>query len=74
MSHRLLFKPDAEHMRQGAKPWTFVATGTPFREELPIRTDAVWVEACLNAWLPALAESGLAVPDRRLRAGRGNGP
>ncbi|MFD8813224.1 hypothetical protein ACFV23_17460 [Streptomyces sp. NPDC059627] len=36
----VLFKADAERMRDGVRPWTFVASGDPFREDLLVRTDA----------------------------------
>ncbi|MFE6807701.1 hypothetical protein ACFVEN_39505 [Streptomyces sp. NPDC057681] len=59
----MLFKADAERMRDGAKPWTFVASGAPFRDDLLVRTDAVSVEACLEVWLPQPREFGLVIPD-----------
>ncbi|EST31487.1 hypothetical protein [Streptomyces roseochromogenus] len=59
----VLFKADAERMRDGVKPWTFVASGNPFREDLLVRTDAVSVEACLDACLPRLREFGLVIPE-----------
>ncbi|WBP92048.1 hypothetical protein [Kitasatospora cathayae] len=59
----VLFKTDAERMRDGTKPWTFVASGAPFRDDLLVRTDAVSVEACLEVCLPRLREYGLVIPD-----------
>ncbi|MFD6435538.1 hypothetical protein [Streptomyces venezuelae] len=59
----VLFKADADRMREGRKPWTFVASGSPFREELLVRTDAVSVEACLETCLPQLRERGLVIPE-----------
>ncbi|MEU0038390.1 MULTISPECIES: hypothetical protein [unclassified Streptomyces] len=59
----VLFKADAERMREGVKPWTFVASGAPFHDDLLVRTDAVSVEACLEVCLPRLRGFGLAVPE-----------
>lgn len=59
----VLFKADAERMREGTRPWTFVATGAPFHEDLLVRTDAVSVEACLEVCLPQLRECGLVIPE-----------
>ncbi|MDQ1025623.1 hypothetical protein QF035_003205 [Streptomyces umbrinus] len=59
----VLFKADAERMREGTRPWTFVATGVPFHEDLLVRTDAVSVEACLEVCLPQLREYGLVIPE-----------
>lgn len=59
----VLFKVDAERMRDGTKPWTFVASGAPFREDLLVRTDAASVEACLGVCLPQLRELGLVIPE-----------
>ncbi|MER6029836.1 hypothetical protein [Streptomyces sp. NPDC001851] len=59
----VLFKADAERMREGVKPWTFVASGAPFHEDVLVRTDAVSVAACLAACLPRLREFGLVVPE-----------
>ncbi|MEU8034427.1 hypothetical protein [Streptomyces sp. NPDC049099] len=59
----VLFKVDAERMRDGAKPWTLVASGAPFRDDLLVRTDAVSLEACLDVCLPRLHELGLVIPD-----------
>lgn len=42
----VLFKADAERMRDGGKPWTFVASGVPFHEDLLVRTT-------LPLWRPA---------------------
>ncbi|MET8291730.1 hypothetical protein ABZV80_42250, partial [Streptomyces sp. NPDC005132] len=52
-----------ERMREGRKPWTFVASGNPFHEDLLVRTDAVSVEACLKTCLPQLRERGLIIPE-----------
>ncbi|MFE7585582.1 hypothetical protein ACFU5Y_28900 [Streptomyces gardneri] len=57
----VLFKADAERMREGRKPWTFVASGGPFHEDLLVRTDAASVEACLKICLPLLRDRGLIV-------------
>ncbi|MFJ9871236.1 hypothetical protein [Streptomyces sp. NPDC101165] len=59
----VLFKVDAERMRDGTKPWTFVASAAPFRDDLLVRTDAVSLEACLDVCLPQLRELGLVIPD-----------
>ncbi|MGW1957861.1 hypothetical protein ACWCPI_34825 [Streptomyces sp. NPDC001920] len=59
----VLFKVDAERMRDGTKPWTLVANGAPFRDDLLVRTDAVSLEACLAVCLPRLREFGLVIPD-----------
>lgn len=59
----VLFKADAERMREGVTPWTFVASGAPFHEDLLVRTDAASVEACLDVCLPQLREFGLVVPE-----------
>ncbi|MFF7127924.1 hypothetical protein ACF07Y_28225 [Streptomyces sp. NPDC016566] len=59
----VLFKIDAERMRDATKPWTFVASGAPFHDDLLIRTDAVSLEACLEVCLPRLREVGLVIPD-----------
>lgn len=59
----VLFKIDAERMRDATKPWTFVASGAPFQDDLLIRTDAVSLEACLEVCLPRLRELGLVIPD-----------
>ncbi|WP_250084026.1 hypothetical protein [Streptomyces sp. AS02] len=59
----ILFKADAEQMRDGVKPWAFIANGAPFHEGLLVRTDAVSVESCLKICLPLLHERGLVVPE-----------
>ncbi|MFD7031533.1 hypothetical protein ACFWAR_26245 [Streptomyces sp. NPDC059917] len=59
----VLLKVDAERMRDAANPWTFVASGAPLRDDLLVRTDAVSLEACLEACLPKLRELGLVIPD-----------
>ncbi|MFJ2938391.1 hypothetical protein ACIO8G_37280 [Streptomyces sp. NPDC087219] len=58
----VLFKVDAERMRDATKPWTFVASGAPLRDDLLVRTDAVSLDACLEACLPQLRELGLVIP------------
>lgn len=59
----VLFKADAERMRDGVKPWTFVANGGPFHEDLLMRTDAASVEDCLKTCLPQLRDRGLVIPE-----------
>jgi hypothetical protein len=59
----VLFKADAERMRDGVRPWTFVANGAPFHEDLLVRTDAASVEACLEICLPQLRDHGLVIPE-----------
>ncbi|MFI9777925.1 hypothetical protein ACIHCV_24940 [Streptomyces sp. NPDC051956] len=59
----VIFKADAERMREGMQPWTFVASGAPFREGLLVRTDAVSVAACLDVCLPQLRAFGLVIPE-----------
>ena len=59
----VLFKADAERMRDGVRPWTFVANGAPFHEDLLVRTDAASVEACLGICLPQLRDHGLVIPE-----------
>ncbi|MFI6423132.1 hypothetical protein ACIBG6_37810 [Streptomyces sp. NPDC050842] len=59
----VLIKADAERLRDGAKPWTFVASGQPFHEDLLVRAEAHSVEACLAAGLPRLRELGLVIPE-----------
>jgi hypothetical protein len=59
----VLFKADAERMRDGMKPWTFVASGAPFRDDLLVRVDAASVEACLDVCLLRLWEFGLVIPE-----------
>ncbi|MEU1619548.1 hypothetical protein ABZ479_19900 [Streptomyces sp. NPDC005722] len=59
----VLLKADAERLRGGTKPWTFVASGAPFHEELLVRTDAASVEACLEICLPRLRALGLVIPE-----------
>ncbi|WND36125.1 hypothetical protein RI578_38690 [Streptomyces sp. BB1-1-1] len=58
----VLLKADAERMRDGVRPWTFVANGGPFYEDLLVRTDAASVEACLKICLPQLRDRGLVIP------------
>jgi hypothetical protein len=59
----VLFKVDAERMRDGTKPWTFVVSGMPFGEDVLVRTDAASVERCLEICLPRLRELGLPIPE-----------
>ncbi|MGA5194155.1 hypothetical protein [Streptomyces exfoliatus] len=59
----VLFKVDAERMRDATKPWTFVASGAPSQDDLLVRTDAASLEACLEVCLPRLRELGLVIPD-----------
>lgn len=59
----VLLKVDAERLRHATRPWTFVASGTPFQDDLLVRTDAVSLEACLEVCLPRLRELGLVIPD-----------
>ncbi|MFD4247580.1 hypothetical protein ACFWP3_39250 [Streptomyces sp. NPDC058525] len=50
-------------MRDGVRPWTFVASGAPFHEDLLVRTDAASVEDCLEICLPQLRDRGLVIPE-----------
>ncbi|MFD5617762.1 hypothetical protein [Streptomyces yangpuensis] len=59
----VLIKADAERLRDGTKPWTFVATGKPFHEDLLVRAEGRSVEACLAEGLPRLRELGLVIPE-----------
>ncbi|MGB9998603.1 hypothetical protein ACPMJQ_29215 [Streptomyces pseudogriseolus] len=59
----VLFKADAERMAERRKPWTFVASGAPLREDVLVRTDAASVEQCLAACLPQLRELGFSFPE-----------
>ncbi|MFJ6637061.1 hypothetical protein ACIQMR_37960 [Streptomyces sp. NPDC091376] len=59
----VLFKADAERMRDGVRPWTFVANAGPFHEDLLVRTDAASVEDCLKTCLPQLRDRGLVIPE-----------
>jgi hypothetical protein len=59
----VMFKADAERMRDGTRPWSFVVSGAPFHDALLIRTDAASVEACLDTCLPQLRERGLIIPE-----------
>ncbi|MCX4985860.1 hypothetical protein [Streptomyces sp. NBC_00572] len=59
----VLFKADAERMRDAMKPWTVVASGAPLRDDLLVRVDAVSLEACLEVCLPRLREFGLVIHD-----------
>lgn len=58
----VLFKADAERMAERGKPWTFVASGAPLREDLLVRTDAASVEQCLAVCLLRLRELGFSFP------------
>ncbi|MGW0189343.1 hypothetical protein ACWDV7_26755 [Streptomyces sp. NPDC003362] len=59
----VLFKVDAERLRDATKPWTFVASGAPLLDDLLVRTDAVSLEACLETCLPRQREPYLVIPD-----------
>ncbi|MEV4937600.1 hypothetical protein [Streptomyces zaomyceticus] len=60
----VLFKADAERMAERGKPWTFVASGAPLREDVLVRTDAASVEQCLAMLcLPRLRELGFSFPE-----------
>ncbi|GHD82172.1 hypothetical protein [Streptomyces anulatus] len=59
----VLFKADAERMAERGKPWTFVASGAPLREDVLVRTDAASVEQCLAVCLPRLRELGFSFPE-----------
>ncbi|MEV4949898.1 hypothetical protein [Streptomyces sp. NPDC053755] len=59
----VLFKADAERMAERGKPWTFVASGAPLREDILVRTDAESVEQCLAVSLPRLRELGFSFPE-----------
>ncbi|MEV8319410.1 hypothetical protein AB0Q95_35155 [Streptomyces sp. NPDC059900] len=59
----VVFKADAERMREGGRRWTFIASGAPFHDGLLVRTDAVPVDACLQVCLAQLRERGLVVPE-----------
>lgn len=56
-----ILKADGERMREGARPWTFVASGGPLSGR-PIRIDDDSVDRCLEQALPHLRAMGLAVP------------
>ncbi|MFE5109444.1 hypothetical protein [Streptomyces sp. NPDC056663] len=59
----VLFKVDAERLAERRKPWTFVASGTPLREDVLVRTDAASMEQCLATCLPRLRELGFSFPE-----------
>ncbi|MFE4306617.1 hypothetical protein ACFQ9H_33445 [Streptomyces sp. NPDC056517] len=59
----VLFKADAERMAERRKPWTFVASGAPLRDDILVRTDTASVEQCLQACLPRLRELGFTFPE-----------
>ncbi|MEW5625650.1 hypothetical protein AB1388_03585 [Streptomyces hydrogenans] len=40
----VLFKADAERMAERRKPWTFVASGAPLRDDILVRADGASVE------------------------------
>ncbi|MFF9555475.1 hypothetical protein ACF1DY_06605 [Streptomyces albus] len=42
----VLVKCDGERLREGGRPWTFVASGGPL-EERPVRRDDITLDACL---------------------------
>lgn len=59
----MLLKADAERMAERRKPWTFVASGAPLRDDILVRTGAASVEQCLEACLPRLRELGFTFPE-----------
>ncbi|MEV6806158.1 hypothetical protein [Streptomyces sp. NPDC051132] len=59
----VLFKADAERMAERRKPWTFVASGAPLRDDILVRSEAASVEQCLEACLPRLRELGFTFPE-----------
>lgn len=59
----VLFKADAERMAERRKPWTFVASGAPLREDVLVRTDAASAGQCLAACLPRPRELGFSFPE-----------
>ncbi|MFJ9908879.1 hypothetical protein ACIRVK_39555 [Streptomyces sp. NPDC101152] len=59
----VLFKADAERMREGRKPWTFVASGDPFHEDLLVRTGRRVGGGLPETCLPQLRERGLIIPE-----------
>ncbi|MER6319819.1 hypothetical protein ABT237_39645 [Streptomyces sp. NPDC001581] len=59
----VLLKADAERMTERRKPWTFVASGAPLRDDILVRTDAASVEQCLEACLPRLRKLGFTFPE-----------
>ncbi|MEE1929700.1 hypothetical protein V1J52_16155 [Streptomyces sp. TRM 70351] len=59
----VLFKADAERMAERRRPWTFVASGAPSRDDILVRIDAASVEQCLEACLPRLRELGFTFPE-----------
>ncbi|MEU6210898.1 hypothetical protein ABZ891_13430 [Streptomyces sp. NPDC047023] len=59
----VLFKADAERMAERRKPWTFVASGAPLRDDVLVRTDGATVEQCLKVCLPRLRELGFTFPE-----------
>ncbi|MGW3398569.1 hypothetical protein [Streptomyces hydrogenans] len=59
----VLFKADAERMAERRKSWTFVASGTPLRDDILVRTEGASVEQCLEACLPRLRELGFSLPE-----------
>ncbi|MFE3056556.1 hypothetical protein [Nocardia sp. NPDC059239] len=61
----VLFKADAERMAERDRPWTFVASGAPLRNDVLVRTDADSVEQCRVVCLPRLHELGLSIPEGR---------
>ncbi|WP_345584124.1 hypothetical protein [Streptomyces prasinosporus] len=58
----VLLEADAERMAERRKPWTFVASGAPLRDDILVRTDAASVEQCLEVCLPRLRELGFTFP------------
>ncbi|PVC95255.1 hypothetical protein DBP21_29430 [Streptomyces sp. CS147] len=59
----VLFKAYAERMAGRGKPWTFVASGAPLRENALVRTDGTSVEQSPSTCLPRLRELGLSFPE-----------
>lgn len=59
----VLFKADTERMAERRKPWTFVASGAPLRDDILVRSEAASVEQCLEACLPRLRELGFTFPE-----------
>ncbi|MEV8319341.1 hypothetical protein AB0Q95_34800 [Streptomyces sp. NPDC059900] len=59
----VLFKADAERIAERRKPWTFVASDAPLRDDILVRTDAGSLEQCLEARLSRLRELGFAFPE-----------
>ncbi len=56
-----ILKADGERMREGVRPWTFVASGGPLSGR-PLRIDEDSVDRCLEHALSRLRAMGLSVP------------